>query len=108
MSGEGQLGASKSHLMAQGINAPGLTVATGVQTTVAASDSVPTGLSSVVAVFATLNSDPVAGCQFVTAAIGAAGAISLKTWMATAAGNTALIAATTFGKSVSWVAYGYP
>lgn len=84
----------------------------GQHTTIAASDTVVTGLSSVVAIVATLDDDPVAGCQFVTASRGnqagapAAGSVYIKTWKATAADDTALIAATTFSKKVNWIAIG--
>jgi hypothetical protein len=92
--------------------AGGMRVASGQATTVAASDTIVTGLATVTAVVATLNDDPVAGAQSVTASIGnqagapAAGSFLLKTWKATAAGDTSLIAATTFGRKVNWIAYG--
>ena len=87
--------------------AAGYKIARGQATTVAALDDITTGLATVVAVLAVLDDDPVAGCQFVTAQKGGtAGRFNLKTWMATAAGNTALIAATTFGKKVNWIAVG--
>lgn len=85
----------------------------GQATTVAASDTIVTGLRTVIGVVATLNDDPVAGCQFVTASVGdqagtpAAGSFLLKTWKSTAAGDTAQIAATTFGKKVNYIAFGY-
>lgn len=84
----------------------------GQAVTVAASDTIATGLGTVVGVVATLNDAPVAGCQFVTADVGdqagapAAGSFLLKTWKDTAAGDTAKIAATTFGKKVNWIAFG--
>lgn len=92
--------------------APGQKIVCGQHTTVAASDTVVTGLASVAAVVASLDSDPVAGCQEVTASIGdqagapAAGSILIKTWKATAAGDTALIAATTFTRKVNYIAVG--
>ncbi len=94
------------------VNYAVLPVAVGQSTTAAASDTVATGLKGLTGVVATLNDDPVAGCQFVTASIGdqagspAAGSFLLKTWKATAAGDTTLIAATTFSKKVNWIAYG--
>ncbi len=82
----------------------------GTQTTVAASDSVQTNLRKVVYAVATLQSDPVAGCQFVTVDIpdqvANPGKITVKTWKATATADTAQIAATTFGKLVNWIAFG--
>lgn len=81
-------------------------------TTVDENDTVVTGLSAVVAVVATLNDDPVDGCQFVTADIGdqagapAAGSFLLKSWKNTDADATH-VAASTFGKKVNWIAFGY-
>ena len=92
--------------------AAGYKIARGVHTTVAASDTVVTGLATVVAIIATLGSDPVAGAQFITATIGdqagapAAGSVYIKSWKATATGDTALIAGTTFSKLVNWIAIG--
>lgn len=92
--------------------AGGYKIARGQATTVAASDTIVTGLNTVVAVVAVLDDDPVAGCQDVTASIGnqagapAAGSFLLKTWKSTATADTALIAATTFGKKVNWIAVG--
>ena len=87
--------------------AAGYKIDRGQATTVAAADDITTALTTVVAVLAVLDDDPAAGCQFVTAQKGGvAGHFNLKTWMATAAGNTALIAATTFGKKVNWIAVG--
>jgi hypothetical protein len=87
-------------------------IARGQHTTVDADDTVVTGLATVVAAVASLDSDPVAGAQSVTCTIGdqagapAAGSIQIKTWKATAADNTALIAGTTFSKLVNWIAVG--
>ncbi|MBI3979653.1 MAG: hypothetical protein HY331_15845 [Chloroflexi bacterium] len=103
--------AAELNALVQGI-AAGYKLARGQATTVAASDTIASGLVTVVAVVATLDDDPVAGCQSVTASIGnqagapAAGSFYLKTWKATATADTALIAATTFSKKVNWVAIG--
>ena len=103
--------ASQINLLTVGV-AAGYKVARGQHTTVDENDTVVTGLATVVAVVASLNDDPVAGCQFVTASIGdqagapAAGSVLIKTWKATAAGDTALIAASTFSKKVNWIAIG--
>lgn len=86
-------------------------LARGQHTTIAASDTVVTGLANVVAVVAQLDDDPVDGCMHVTSSIGdqagapAAGSIYLKTWKSTDADAT-LIAATTFSKKVNWIAIG--
>jgi hypothetical protein len=82
------------------------------QTTVgSASDTVVSGLTTIVAVVASLNDDPVDGCQFVSASIGnqagapAAGSFYLKTWKAVD-GDATLVAATTASKKVNWIAIG--
>lgn len=85
----------------------GYNIDRGDWTTVTASDTVPTGLTDVFFVTATLKSDPVAGAQFVTAAPSATpGSITIKTWKSTATADTAQIAATTFSRVVTWVAIG--
>lgn len=89
-----------------------LVFVTGQHATVAASDTKVTGLATVSACGGVLDSDPVAGAQFVTISLGdqagtpAAGSMLIKTWKATAAGDTALIPATTFAKKVNWWAIG--
>ena len=87
-----------------------MAIASGTQTTVAAADTVTTTLREVRQVVATLGDDPVLTASGVTVTISdqttAPGAIVIKTWMATATGNTAPIAATTFGKKVHWIAIG--
>lgn len=91
--------------------AAGYKVARGQHTTVAASDTVVTGLATVVAVVAQLDDDPVDGAMHVTSSIGdqagapAAGSVLIKTWKSTDADAT-LIAATTFSKKVNWIAIG--
>jgi hypothetical protein len=92
--------------------AAGKKIAAGQKTTESASDTVVTGLASVSAAVAVLDSDPVLTCQFATASIGdqagtpAAGSILVKTWMPTAANDATPIAATTFTKKVNWIAFG--
>lgn len=95
--------------------AAGYKLARGQATTVTASDTVVTGLATVVSVTTSLDSDPVVGASFASASIGnqagapAAGSILVKTWKPTtagAAGNPDVIAATTFGKLVNWIAVG--
>lgn len=92
--------------------AAGYKIARGQHTTVDEDDTVVTGLATVVSAVASLESDPVAGAQSVTCVIGnqagapAAGSIQIKSWKATAAGDTALIPATTFSKKVNWIAVG--
>ena len=92
--------------------AAGYKLARGVHTTVAAVDTVVTGLATVVAVVATLESDPVLDPLLVTASIGnqagapAAGSVYIKSWKATAANDVNPAAATTFTKKVNWIAIG--
>jgi len=92
--------------------AAGYKVARGQHTTVAASDTVVTGLATVVAVVACLDSDPVDDPFMVTALIGdqagtpAAGSILIKTWKNTGGTDPTPAAATTFSKKVNWIAIG--
>lgn len=92
--------------------AAGLKIATGQATTVAASDTIVTGLTSLVGAMAVLDDAPVIGCDRAQASIGnqsgapAAGSLLLKTFKPTATGDATPIAATTFGKKVNWVAWG--
>jgi len=89
-----------------------LVVKYGQHTTVAASDTVVTGLATVVAVIASLDSDPTDNPFMVSASIGnqsgapAAGSILLKTWQNTSGSDPTPTAATTFSKVVNWVAIG--
>lgn len=90
----------------------GYKVARGVHDTVAAVDTLATGLATVVAAVVTLASNPTMDPITVTADVGdqagapAAGSIYIKSWKPTAANNCELIAATTFAKKVNWVAIG--
>jgi hypothetical protein len=92
--------------------AGGYVIARGQHTTVAASDTVVTGLATVVAVVAILDSDPTTDPLFVTASIGdpagapAAGSVYIKSWKPTANDNVTPVAATTFTKKVNWIAIG--
>jgi hypothetical protein len=95
-----------------GASASGLKMITGLHTTVAASDTIITGLATVIGVVASMVSTPVDGAMHVTADIGdqagtpAAGSILLKTWKSTD-GDATLVAATTFTLKVSYIAFGY-
>lgn len=92
--------------------AAGYKIARGQATTVAASDTIVTGLTTVVSVVASLESAPVIGCDRASASIGdqagtpAAGSILVQTWKPTATGDATPIAATTFTKKVNWIAIG--
>lgn len=84
----------------------------GQATTVAAVDTIVTGLGTLVYVNATFDSDPVDDPEFVSASIGdqvgtpAAGSFLLKTWKNTSGSDPTPLAATTFSKKVNWMAYG--
>jgi hypothetical protein len=93
-------------------NGQPLKFARGQLSTVTAADTVVTGLSTVVAVVASLESDPTDNPFMVTAQIGdqagapAAGSIVVKSWQNTAGTDPTPAAATTFGKKVNWIAIG--
>ena len=84
----------------------------GQTTTAAASDTIITGLSTVVAVVACLNDDPGDDPEWVSASIGdqagtpAAGSFLLKTWKNTGGTDPTPAAASTFSKKVNWIAIG--
>lgn len=94
------------------VTGSGKTFIAGVHVTVAASDTKVTGLTTVEACGATLSSDPVDDPFMASATIGdqagapAAGSILLKTWKNTGGADPTPLAATTFGKSLNWWAYG--
>lgn len=81
----------------------------GQFTTVTASDTVVTGLTTVTSAVCNLEDSPTTDPQVVTAVIGdqtgtpAAGSILIKSWK-TFGGTPA--AATTFSKKVNWIAFG--
>jgi hypothetical protein len=89
-----------------------LKFARGQLTTVTAVDTVVTGLATVVAVVASLESDPTDNPFMASAQIGdqagapAAGSIIIKTWQNTTGTDPTPAAATTFGKKVNWIAIG--
>lgn len=92
--------------------AAGYKIARGQHTTLDADDTVVTGLTTVVAAVANLESDPVLTCDRAQAVIGdqagapAAGSIQIKTFMPTGAGDATPVPATTFTKLVNWIAIG--
>lgn len=87
-------------------------VARGVHTPTTASDTVVTGLATVVAVVATAEGPPTLTHMFTTADIGdqagtpAAGSILIKTHKPTGAADVTPIDATTPWQSVNWIAIG--
>lgn len=111
-------GTDKTAALAAAVAAPvagvaaGYKIARGQHTTVDADDTVVTGLATVVAAVANLESDPVIGCDRAQAVIGdqagapAAGSIQIKSFKPTATGDATPIPATTFTKLVNWIAIG--
>jgi len=89
-----------------------LKFARGQITTASAADTVVTGLSTVVAVVASMEDDPTDGFFMVSAQIGnqsgapAAGSIIIKTWQNTTGTDPTPVAAASFGKKVNWIAIG--
>lgn len=106
MSGELAFSPKLSGLLIYGDNSGGVVAAYGQTTTATAADTVDTGLTTVVAVVAQLESDPVAGVDRAIGVKGSAGNISIKTFKPTSGTSTVPTAATTFGKVVSWIAFG--
>lgn len=84
----------------------------GQHTTVAAADTVVTGLAQVFGVVASLDADPGDDPQWVSATIGdqagapAAGSVVIKSWKNTGGTDPTPLAATTFSKKVNWIAFG--
>lgn len=84
----------------------------GQLATVTAADTVVTGLTTVIACGASLDSDPGDDPMLVSATIGdqagapAAGSIIVKTWKNTGGTDPTPLAASTFAKKVNWWAYG--
>lgn len=91
---------------------PGLRIARGQQTTVAAEDTIVTGLRTVTSVVAGYDTDPADANMFVSATIGdqagtpAAGSIIIKTWKSADGTDPTPVAATSFSKKVNWIAIG--
>jgi hypothetical protein len=90
----------------------GLKIAYGQHTTVAASDTIVTGLATVVAVIASFDTDPADANLYVSSSIGdqagtpAAGSILIKTWKTADGADPTPTAASAFAKKVNWIAFG--
>lgn len=91
----------------------GLKIARGQHTMLSSSDTVATGLTTVVSAVANLESAPVLTCDRAQAGVGtqagapAAGSIYLRVYMPTSAGDTTPVAASGFAaKVVNWIAVG--
>jgi hypothetical protein len=87
-------------------------IARGTITPDAATKTIVTGLTTVVAAVASLKGDPTAAMNLVSVTVGdqdgapAAGSIILKSWMPTAEANTVPTAATANWVAVDWIAIG--
>ena len=93
--------------------AAGYKIARGQRTMLSAADTIATGLTTVIGVQVTMESDPILTFDRVTAQVGdqagspVAGSIIVKGWMPTGAALTTPIAATGYsGIKVNWLAYG--
>ena len=92
--------------------AGGYKIARGQLTTVTATDTVVTGLSTVVAAIAQFDDNPGDDPNYVSCTIGdqagspAAGSIIIKTWKNTGGTDPTPLAATTFSKKINWIAIG--
>lgn len=90
----------------------GYKIARGQTTTATASDTVATGLTTVVSVVASFEDDPGDDPMLVSAKVGdqagapVAGSIIIKTWKNTGGTDPTPLAATTFAKKVNWIAVG--
>ena len=90
----------------------GLRQVGGQHTTVAAVDTLVTGLAVVLGVVASLETDPADANLLVSAAVGdqagapAAGSVYIKQWKTDGADPTP-VAATSFSMKVNWLAWGY-
>lgn len=103
--------AAAINLLTQGV-AAGYKVARGTLTPITESDTVVTGLTTVVAAIASLKGAPTLTCMFVAADIGnqagspAAGSIYIKSYKPTAANDVTPIASTTPWSAMDWIAIG--
>jgi len=85
-------------------------IASGVLTTVTASDTIQTNLREITQATATPGDDFIVAAYGVTVAISdqvaSPGAFVIKSWMNTGAADATPKAATTFGKKVFWCVIG--
>lgn len=92
--------------------AAGYKLARGQSTTVAASDTIASGLATVVAVVCSYDTDVADANSWVTCSIGdqagtpVAGSFLLKTWQNTSGNDPTPAAAGSFSKKVNWIAVG--
>jgi len=103
--------AAEINLLVQGV-AAGYKIARGTITPVSESDTVVTGLATVVAAVASLKGAPTLTCMFVAADIGnqagapAAGSIYIKTYKPTATTDVTPTSSTTPWSAIDWIAIG--
>jgi len=94
--------------------AAGYKIARGVHQIAAATDTIVTGLATVVSVVACFRDAPTVNVMFIGASIGdqagspAAGSFLLNSYKPTATGNVTPVAATTFSDNINvdWIAIG--
>lgn len=95
-----------------GASGLGYRLARGQSATVTASDTIVTGLNTLVSVVASFDDNIGDNPEWVTASIGdqagtpAAGSFLLKTWQNTSGSDPTPVAASTFNKKVNWIAVG--
>ena len=86
----------------------------GQHSSVAASDTVVTGLATVAGVVASYDTDPADANLYVSASIGnqagapAAGSVYLKQWKTADGADPTPAAASSFSKKINWIAWGTP
>jgi len=103
--------AAQINLLVQGV-ASGYKIAHGTATIGSASDTIVTGLASVVSAVVTMVGDPSMTHMYSTCTKGnqtgqpAAGSIIIKSWKPTAVGDVTPIAADSVFANVAWVAIG--
>lgn len=83
----------------------GVGFAMGQQTTVAAADTIATGLAEVYGVVVSLDTDPADANMFVSGTFSG-GNIVVKTWKSADGTDPTPVAASAFGKKVNWFAWG--
>lgn len=83
-----------------------LRIASGIHTTVAASDEITTGLSTILAVGLAIGSSPTDDLTQATYT-KSGGTLTIETWKNTSGTDPTPAAATSFGATVSWIAVGY-
>ncbi len=87
-------------------------IARGQHTTVTAADTIATGLTTVLSVVASFETDPADANTLVSAQVGdqagapVAGSVIIKTWKSGDGADVTPVAASAFSKKVNWIAVG--